>query len=320
MKVLVTGATGFVGSAVVRALKRHGHDVLALVRNSTKASNIARQGVQAAVGDMRQPNSYEPLVRQVDAVIHAAQSPLRGRWSPAAIAEMQQADATMTRTLAWACLAQDKPLVYSSGGLTHCCDGDAWINECSPANPCLIAAGHASLAEWLEKMHDRRGLRSVVISPGLIYGPGGFLQRTVEMLLCRRYCHPGNPGNFWSLVHLDDVGEAYVLGLERGQPGETYFISDDQPLRREEAVDCISNSLGLCRVARMPGWLAKIALGSPMVEAIASPVRLRNKKARRELGWQPRFGCFQSALPGLLQEILGRMPAIRSTIAPLHLA
>ncbi len=81
MQVLVTGATGFVGSAVVRALRWHGHSVLALVRDAAKGRKLARRGVQVAAGDMLRPETYEPLVSRVDAVAHCARLPLAGRWT-----------------------------------------------------------------------------------------------------------------------------------------------------------------------------------------------------------------------------------------------
>jgi uncharacterized protein YbjT (DUF2867 family) len=79
MRVLVTGATGFVGGGVVRALLADGHDVHGLVRDTAAAGALGRAGVTLHQGDMREPASYVPLVAQVDAVVQAAQLATSGR-------------------------------------------------------------------------------------------------------------------------------------------------------------------------------------------------------------------------------------------------
>ena len=79
MRVLVTGATGFVGSAVVRALRAEGHEVHGLVRDPVRAGSVAATGAVVHRGNMLDPASYVPLVTDVDAVIHAAQLAVPGR-------------------------------------------------------------------------------------------------------------------------------------------------------------------------------------------------------------------------------------------------
>src|ERR1051326_2607980 len=145
MKVLVTGATGFVGSAITRSLHAHGHAVLGLVRDPMRAQALEKAGATLAVGQMERPDTYRPLVAQVDAVIHAAQAKPAGRWTRRRIAAMHDSDALMARTLANACLEQQKLFVYTSGALAHAGNGDEWITEATPLRPCLLAKGHADM-------------------------------------------------------------------------------------------------------------------------------------------------------------------------------
>jgi nucleoside-diphosphate-sugar epimerase len=305
MHVLVTGATGFVGRAIVDALLRHGHTVLGFLRDPEKGRSLERDGVSIAVGDMWQPETYEPLVAEVDAVVHAAQEKANGRWSRPKIVAMHRSDSIMTRTLAAACLERRKPLVYSSGALTHAGYGDDWIDESMPQRPCMLARGHAVMAEELVKLHEQRGLRVLIISPGYVYGAGGLLETTVGMMLAGRYRLLGKGQNYWSFVHVDDVGEAYALALENGRYGETYFLGDGLPLRRKVAVDLIASGLGLAPVRSVPGWLIGLLYGFPMVEAVTSSIRLRADKAKRELNWQPAHVSFADGLPEVLKELRG---------------
>jgi uncharacterized protein YbjT (DUF2867 family) len=96
MRVLVTGATGFVGRAIAHALLRREHRLLGLVRNPDKARDLFAAGAELARGDMWQPETYEPLIAEVDAVIHAAQEVTQGRFTRRNIRAMHESDALMT--------------------------------------------------------------------------------------------------------------------------------------------------------------------------------------------------------------------------------
>ena len=303
MRVLVTGATGFVGSAAVRALLRHGHNVLGLVRNPAKARAITAAGAEVFAGDMWKPETYEPRVAEVDAVIHAAQQKTEGRWTRAKIHAMHESDARMTRSLASACLAQQKPFVYTSGALTHARYGGARVNESMPARPCLLASGHAEMEAELVELARTKGLRATIISPGFVYGAGGILETMAKLIRRGQYRLIGPADNFWSLVHIDDVGEAYPLVLAKGKSGEAYFLGDDNPLPRREVVDRLADALGAPRPKPVARLLAQLFFGRPLVEAITAPLYISNEKAKRELGWQPSHASYVTSLPGTLAEM-----------------
>ena len=303
MNVLVTGATGFIGSAVVRSLLGRGHAVVGLVREPARGCWLEELGGSLAVGEMDRPETYAPLVSRVDAVIHTAQSKPSGRWNRRRIAAMHQSDALMTRTLAEACLVEEKLLIYTSGAMVHAGVGEEWIDATTGVRPCLLARGHAEMISELAALHRSRGLRVMVMTPGLVYGAGGFLRETVELLLRGRYRIMGNGANYWSLVHVADLGEAYALALESGSDGENYFVSDKVPLRRREVIDRVTDALGLRRVGRVPAWVVGLWLGFPLVEAINASIRMRSGHAQECLGWVPRYASFDEGLLPALEEL-----------------
>lgn len=252
---------------------------------------------------MRRPETYAPLVSGVDAVVHAAQERHNGRWTRQRVAAMHDSDALMARALARACLSQGKPLVYSSGALTHPSRGDEWTDETRRPTPCLLARGHAEMVSELSSMHREKGLRLIVISPGLIYGTGGLMGMMIELLRAGKYRIIGDGQNYWSQVHVDDTAAAYVLALEQGAYGETFFLGDDAPLRRREMIDRLADGLGVARPKLLPSWLAGLLFGFSAVEAVSASLRLKNDKAKQKLGWTPRYATFAEGLPAVLQAI-----------------
>jgi nucleoside-diphosphate-sugar epimerase len=311
MRVLVTGATGFVGAAVVRTLLRQGTLVLGLVRDADRGdalrrSTVAPQRLRIAVGDMWRPETYGPLVAEVDAVIHAAQQSLQGRWTSGRIRAMHESDALMTRTLASACLQQQKLLIYTSGALAHVGEGEASLQSAPDSRPCRLALGHANMVRELLSLHRERGLGVRIVSPGFVYGAGSFLQLTAELLLQGRYRIIGDGRNLWSLVHVDDLAQVYVAILDRGQDGRNYFIGDDAPLPRKDVINQVSDALGVPRVGHVPQWLAGALFGFPMVEALCASAAVCNQTVKDELGWRPRYATFAAGLPDAISQLIAR--------------
>ncbi len=147
----------------------------------------------------------------------------------------------------------------------------------------------------------------MIITPGFVYGPGGFLRDTVEMLARNQYRVIGSGDNYWGLVHIEDLAEVYALALERGSPGENYFVCDDMPLKRREVIDRITKGLSMPRLGRVPRWVVGLWLGFPLVEAITTSIRMRNDFVRQRLGWIPRYPSFAEGLPSVLGELRAKV-------------
>ena len=176
MHVLVTGATGFVGSATAKALLDAGHTVTGLVRNPAKAKDLEALGMRSAVGDMLEPQTYVPLVRNVDAVVQAAQVGVAGRMTNKKVAQINHADERMTLALAEACLEHDKVLLYTNGCFGYGDHGEAWITEETPLSPSPMGVGHAAVLERLMTLHAQRNLKVIILTAGFVYGPGGLFK------------------------------------------------------------------------------------------------------------------------------------------------
>jgi 2-alkyl-3-oxoalkanoate reductase len=155
----------------------------------------------------------------------------------------------------------------------------------------------------LLQLHRTAGLQVRIVSPGFVYGAGSFLKLTAELLLRGRYRIIGDGRNLWSLVHVDDLAQAYVAVLERGCDGRNYFISDDAPWPRKRVIDQLSDALGLPRAGCAPRWLAAALFGAPLVEALCAEATIPGGLVRSELDWRPQFGSFAEGLPSVVSRL-----------------
>ena len=304
MRVFVTGATGFVGKAIVMALLQRKHEVVGLVRDVRRGKSLEQPGVTLVAGDMLEPASYEKVVPTVDAVVHAAQYPIQGRFTKQKVNQMEQADILMTRTLAQACLQHDKKFVYTSSTLTYGDHADRWITEQDELHAPPIAEAHEQLVKELLALHRKQNLRVNIIAPGWVYGPGGlFKQSFYDTQQKGQLSIFGAGKSYWSPVHVDDLAMGYALAVESETYGEVYNVADNQPLQQREIVNLFTDALGVKRVGSMPVWLLKIILGGPLVDSLVISFRIKNDKAKQALGWQPRYSSFKDGIPVVVKEL-----------------
>jgi nucleoside-diphosphate-sugar epimerase len=139
-------------------------------------------------------------------------------------------------------------------------------------------------AEWTE---------GIVLRYGAFYGPGTGLAsdpagEQAEMIRRRRLPLVGRGGGVWSFTHVDDAAGATVAALERGRRG-LYNIVDDEPVPVAEWLPALASTLGAKPPIRIPRWVGRLAAGEGVAVMMTEVRGASNEKAKRELGWQPRF-------------------------------
>ncbi len=316
LRVLVTGATGFIGSAVVGALLAEGHHPVALVREPASrptrvhaagrpTADVTAADITYAVGDMLSPPTYAPLVAEVDAVVHAAQLSVRGRLTSRRAERLFHADAVMTEALADACVRHGRRLLYTGGCFDWGDHGEEWIDEQTPLNPSALGVGHARQARYLDMRYSKDGLDLVRLSPGFVYGPGGlFASAFVQQARRGRLRCLGAGRNWWSCVHVDDLGTAYTCALTKATSGAAFAVVDDEPLRLRELTDLTTDALDLPRVGKLPAPAARLVLGRTMASSLLSSFRIDGHRVRTELGWVPRRPRFRDAVSDVVAGIM----------------
>jgi nucleoside-diphosphate-sugar epimerase len=280
MEVYLTGATGYIGSAVAEALQKAGHRVTGLARTPEKAKQLEALGVRPVLGDLLKPETVVAPARAADGVIHTANTN---------DANASKADAEVVRAILKALEGSLKPFVYTSGVWVLGSTGDKIATEETPANPTPLVAHRAGIEQEVLRAKDR-GVRSVVIRPALVYGRGGslpaMLTKSARDTGAARYVGDGQ--NRWCFVDLEDLAQLYVLALEKAPAGSLYNASHGPSCRVAEVAEAAS--IGAGAKGKTQAWPlveARKTLG-PFADALALDQQVSGEKARKELGWSPR--------------------------------
>jgi nucleoside-diphosphate-sugar epimerase len=290
VRVLVTGASGFVGHAACRELIARGHDVRALVRRP--GSEPA--GTAAVAGDLTDAGALASAVRAAapEGVLHLA----------AEIASQRSADRVREvnvegmRRLLEACVADGAPkVVFTSTVVTGEAGGALLVED----EPLPVQTPYGRSKQEGEALLLGCGLPAVVVRPGHVYGPGGWYEHEMLARLRQpgRFAVIGRGDNLWDVIHVDDVARALVDALERAPAGEIYHAADDEPIAYYDFMALSAQALGVGPPRRVPAWVARLAAGSSAVTAVVRSARTSNAKLKRDLGWAPRYPSARDGIP-----------------------
>jgi 2-alkyl-3-oxoalkanoate reductase len=300
MKVFVAGASGAIGRPLVRQLVAAGHEVTGMTRREEAVARIREAGARAVVCDVFDAVGLEAAVAEAkpEAMVHALTSlpsriDYRGRGEPLAATNRVRVEGTRN-LIAAARAAGTRRLVAMSVAFLYAPEGE-WLKDEEAAlyvgAPGPFGGAVDALTDLERQVRAAEGIEGLVLRYGWFYGPGTFFDRDgsqTEEVRKRRAPIVGKGTGTFSFIHVDDAAAATVAAVERGAPG-VYNVVDDEPAPLREWVPAFAAAIGAKPPRRIPVWLARLLAGRAAVESATDLRGASNAKAKRELGWQPRY-------------------------------
>jgi dihydroflavonol-4-reductase len=318
MKALVTGATGFVGAAVARALLAAQWQVRVLARKGSERRNLKGLAVEVEEGDLADPNSLERAAEGCVGLFHVAADYRLGAPDPS---QLYRANVEGTRNVLNAARrARVQRVVYTSSVATIGIPADGTPGDEGTPNSLENMIGHYKrskyLAEEVAREAAREGISVVIVSPSTPVGPGDLKPTPTGQLVLDAAAGrmPAYVDTGLNIVHVDDVAAGHLLAYERGSAGERYILGgQDMTLREILGVICTLVGRKPPRV-RLPYGvvlpIAYLAEGFAKVSGRSGRITLEgvrmsrkrmyfsSAKAMRELGYRfrPPADAFSDAI------------------------
>ncbi|MNM11676.1 hypothetical protein D3C81_218380 [compost metagenome] len=290
MRVFVTGATGFVGSAIVRELIEAGHEVLGLARSNESAATLAAEGAAVHSGSLEDLDSLKRGTEAADGVIHTAFS-----HNFSDLTTVGEQDRLAIETLGAALAGTDRPLVVTSV-MGHLAQGRLATEEDAPDTG--SAAAHRIASEEAALSLASRGVRvSVMRLPLSVHGEGdrGFVPALIQIARSKgAAAYIGDGANRWPAVHRLDAARLYRLALEAALAGTILHATAEEGVPIRDIATVIGARLGVPVVSKTPkeaaehfGWLAHF---------VTADITASSALTRNRFGWDP-------VQPGLISDL-----------------
>jgi nucleoside-diphosphate-sugar epimerase len=312
MRIFVAGATGSIGSRLVRQLNERGHHVIGSSRSPERADALRSFGAEPIVVDLLDQRAVREAVASArpDAIVHEATG-LAGQ------TDVKHFDRSFAKTNtlrtegtdALLAAAREAGVVrfvaQSFAGWPYAREGGPIKAEEDPLDPTPVPTMRETLAAIRHLEEAVLGKGGIALRYGGFYGSPEDAQ--LELVRRRRFPIVGDGGGIWSFIHLEDAAAATVLALEQGESG-IYNVVDDEPAPVREWLPALAAAIAAKPPRRVPRWLARLAVGEAGVVLMTEARGASNAKAKRELGWTLSYPSWRRGFV----EAYGRARADRS--------
>lgn len=295
MRVFVTGATGALGRHLVPGLVAAGHDVTATTRKPGNVAQLREAGAEPVVVDGldRKAVIAAVLAAEPEVIVHQMTALADGR----SLRKPDQAFAATNKLrtlgtdnlLTAAAQAGTRRVVAQSHNFVYERSGGPVKMEDDPldSRPVPSAARNAAALKHVERMVPLKAPEGVVLRYGTFYGPGAS-EFLVEVVRKRQMPVIGGGTGIWSFIEITDAASATLAAIEGGEPG-VYNVVDSDPAPVAEWLPYLAKVAGAKPPLRMPAWLGRLLAGEFVVAQMTTARGASNEKARKELGWEPRY-------------------------------
>jgi 2-alkyl-3-oxoalkanoate reductase len=313
MKVFVAGATGVLGRALIPMLVARGHEVVGMTRSASKQDLLRSLGARPVVADALDPDAVAQAVASAEPEVMVHQ--LTALSGPMSVRDARRPDrsvaATMTNRLrteatdhllaAGRAVGARRVVAQSFGAFRFARTGGPVHTEADPLDPNdppaalrTVQAAYLYLERAVTTIEWGEGL---ALRYGGFYGPGTSISLAPDAQMAapirkRRFPIVGDGGGISSFIHVEDAAAATAVAVERGQSG-VYNVVDDEPAPVREWLPVLASALDAKPPRRVPRWLGRLAAGEAATVMMTEARGASNEKAKRELGWKPRYASWR---------------------------
>jgi len=312
MKIFVAGATGVLGRELVPQLVARGHEVAGMTRSTSKQALVRSLGARPVVADALDPDAVAQAVASAEpeVIVHELTA-LSGKMSirdarhpdrspMAQMTNRLRTEATDHLLAAGRAVGARRFVAQSFGAFRYAHTGGPVLTEDEPLDP----DPPASLRPVVEGLlYLERAVTTIEWGEGLalryggFYGPGTAISLAPDAPMAapirkRQFPIVGDGGGILSHIHIQDAASATVAAVEHGRPG-IYYVVDDDPAPVREWLPVLASALDAKPPRRIPRWLGRLAAGEAATLMMTEVRGASNAKAKRELGWQPRYSSWR---------------------------
>ncbi len=313
MNVLITGATGLLGSHLIQELQERGERIRALVLPVENADRLLRQGVEVVRGDITDASTLPPAVENIDLIFHLAG--MMGVWRP--LSDYRLVNVTGSENLYKAAQkANVRRFVHTSSHTVYGLGYGRFMTENDPLrpDPDPYSITKAEGDRLIRRLMLTSDMETVILRPGTFFGPydrlhfGRMAQKTKD----GKAMIVGKGDNALPFCYVSDVVQGFMLaGYHENAPGNVYNITNDRPLTQLEMYNAIADAVGGVRpkihLPYLPIYygsivaervVARVTRTKPVVTELGalmfgSDNRHSVEKARRELGYEPKVDLLE---------------------------
>ncbi|HLJ32006.1 MAG TPA: NAD-dependent epimerase/dehydratase family protein [Ktedonobacteraceae bacterium] len=313
MNVLITGATGLLGSHLIKELQQRGEHIRALVLPVENADGLLRQGVEVVRGDITDASTLAPAVENIDLIFHLAG--MMGVWRP--MSDYRLVNVTGSENLYKAAQkANVRRFVHTSSHTVYGLGYGRFMTESDPLrpDPDPYSITKAEGDRLIRRLMLSSDMETVILRPGTFFGPGDRLHfgRMAQKTKDGKAMLLGRGNNALPFCYVSDVVQGFMLAAyHENAPGNVYNITNDHPLTQLEMYNAIADAVGgvhpKIHVPYLPVYygsivaervVARITHTKPVVTELGalmfgSDNRHSVEKARRELGFEPQVDLLE---------------------------
>ena len=292
--VLVTGATGFIGTKLVEVLLEKQYDVTSIVRQGKQLHSNSK----AIVTDLTDASLKIPI-DDLDCVFHlASHKPFEKDKKI-----LKKVNLDGTKNFFSQIKDKTKSIIYISGLGVYGDPLGKIVDEESPYNPNTdFVKIRLEAQKFLEESCQNMGINFSVIHFGDVYGPGGwFYEFIIKRMLKNTFRLPQNGDYYKGFVHRDDAVGSMISVFEQNPKFESFIVADSTPVTFREFADFTADQIGVKHPKSVPVFLAKAVLGGDLIKLLTTSMKVSNKKISRIYDF--KYPSYKDGIPQVISEL-----------------